>query len=160
MRRRVRSLRVNGVECELDVDAERPLLEVLRDHLDLTGAKLGCGEGRCGACTVLVDGEPVHSCILKVGTVEGKSVTTIEGLTPEQGLHPLQAAFLEHNALQCGFCTPGMILGGFALLSRVDDPTELEIIDGMKGHICRCGAYPRIVEAIKQVARELRKEPS
>ena len=97
----------------------------------------------------------------KVGTVEGKSITTIEGLTPDQGLHPLQAAFLEHNALQCGFCTPGMIMGAFALLSRVADPTESEIIDGMKGHICRCGAYPRIVVAIKQAAREmLKKEPS
>ncbi len=157
MARRVLKLRVNGEDLQVDVDPERPLLEVLRDELDLTGSKYGCGEGRCGACTVLVDGEPVHSCIVRLSAVEGKSITTIEGVEIDGQLHPLQVAFLEHNALQCGYCTPGMIMGGLALLGRLPNPTAADVIDGMKGHICRCGSYPRIVAAIQEAAVVLKE---
>ena len=132
---------------------DRSLLSVLRDELDLTGAKYGCGEGQCGACTVLLDGSPVRSCITRVSDAAGKRITTIEGLEREGCLHPLQEAFLETGALQCGYCTPGMIMSGVSLLGKNAAPTEAEIIHGMQGHICRCGTYPRIVAAVRLAAR-------
>jgi len=149
---RVTELLVNGGRWRIDVDADRTLLSVLRDDLDLTGAKYGCGEGQCAACTVLIDGVAAKSCLTKVGAIAGKKITTIEGLAPEGGLHPVQQAFLDADALQCGYCTPGMILGAVSLLRRTPNPTESEIASGMNGHICRCGTYPRVVHAIRTAA--------
>jgi aerobic-type carbon monoxide dehydrogenase small subunit (CoxS/CutS family) len=136
----------------MDVDSDRTLLSVLRDDLDLTGAKFGCGEGQCAACTVLVDGVATKSCLTKVSAVEGKRIVTIEGLAPEGTLHPVQQAFLEADAMQCGYCTPGMILGAVSLLARTPLPSEAQIASGMNGHICRCGTYPRVVRAILSAA--------
>jgi aerobic-type carbon monoxide dehydrogenase small subunit (CoxS/CutS family) len=132
---------------------DRSLLSVLRDELDLTGAKYGCGEGQCGACTVLLDGSPVRSCVTRMSEAAGKRITTIEGLEREGRLHPLQEAFLETGAMQCGYCTPGMIMSGVSLLSKNANPTEADIVHGMQGHICRCGTYPRIVAAVRLAAR-------
>jgi aerobic-type carbon monoxide dehydrogenase small subunit (CoxS/CutS family) len=132
---------------------DRSLLSVLRDELDLTGAKYGCGEGQCGACTVLLDGSPVRSCITRMSEAAGKRITTIEGLEREGRLHPLQEAFLETGALQCGYCTPGMIMSGVSLLGKNANPTEADIVHGMQGNICRCGTYPRIVAAVRLAAR-------
>jgi aerobic-type carbon monoxide dehydrogenase small subunit (CoxS/CutS family) len=149
---RVTELLVNGGWRRVDVDADRTLLSVLRDDLDLTGAKFGCGEGQCAACTVLVDGVATKSCLTKVSAVEGKRIVTIEGLAPEGKLHPVQQAFLDADAMQCGYCTPGMILGAVSLLARAPNPSEAEISSGMNGHICRCGTYPRVVRAIRAAA--------
>jgi aerobic-type carbon monoxide dehydrogenase small subunit (CoxS/CutS family) len=146
---RVTDLDVNGTRRRLDADPERTLLSVLRDDLELTGAKFGCGEGQCAACTVLIDGVPTRSCLTKVGGLAGKRVVTIEGLAPEGKLHPMQEAFLEADAMQCGWCTPGMILGAVGLLRKTAHPSESEIVSGMNGHICRCGTYPRVVAAIR-----------
>ncbi|HYW47577.1 MAG TPA: (2Fe-2S)-binding protein [Bryobacteraceae bacterium] len=151
---RITELDVNGARRRIDADPERSLLSVLRDDLDLTGTKYGCGEGQCAACTVLIDGQPTRSCLTKVGTAAGKQIVTIEGLAPEGRLHPVQEAFLEADAMQCGWCTPGMILGAVGLLRRNPHPSEGEIVSGMNGHICRCGAYPRIVAAIQSAARK------
>src|SRR5579864_4124285 len=150
---RITELDVNGTRRRIDADADRTLLSVLRDDLDLTGAKYGCGEGQCAACTVLVDGQPTKSCLTKVGTMGGKRIITIEGLAPEGKLHPVQEAFLEADALQCGWCTPGMILGAVALLKQNPHPSKAEIVTGMNGHICRCGTYSRIITAIQGAAR-------
>ncbi len=150
---RVTELDVNGTRRRLDADSERTLLSVLRDDLSLTGAKFGCGEGQCAACTVLIDGVPTRSCLTKVGSLGGKKIVTIEGLAPEGRLHPVQEAFLEADALQCGWCTPGMILGAVGLLRRTPHPSEAEIVSGMNGHICRCGTYPRVVAAIQAAAK-------
>lgn len=147
-------LEINGTRRKLDVDPERTLLSVLRDDLDLTGAKYGCGEGQCGACTVLADGQPVRSCITRAASMAGKKITTIEGLARGGQLHPVQQAFLDADAMQCGYCTPGMILGAVALLAKNPKPGEAEIVRGMNGHICRCGTYPRIVQAVQQAARK------
>lgn len=149
---KVSQLDVNGVRRRVDADAERSLLSVLRDDLDLTGAKYGCGEGQCGACTVLLDGEPVRSCITRVGSAAGKKITTIEGLEREGKLHPLQEAFLEIGAMQCGYCTPGMIVAGAALLRKTPNPSTEQIVHAMQGNVCRCGTYPRIVAAIQRAA--------
>jgi aerobic-type carbon monoxide dehydrogenase small subunit (CoxS/CutS family) len=149
---RVTELLVNGSKRRSDVDPDRTLLSVLRDDLDLTGAKFGCGEGQCAACTVLIDGVAAKSCLTKIGAVGSKGVMTIEGLAPEGRLHPMQQAFLDADALQCGYCTPGMILGAVALLKRTPNPSEAEIATGMNGHICRCGTYPRVVHAIRSAA--------
>jgi aerobic-type carbon monoxide dehydrogenase small subunit (CoxS/CutS family) len=154
---RVTQLQVNGTTVRVDVDPGISLLSVLRDRLDLTGAKYGCGEGQCGACTVLIGGLPRRSCITQVGTVGSKPITTIEGLTPNGGLHPLQRAFLDADALQCGYCTSGMILTAAALLATNPDPTEREITHFMEGNICRCGTYLRIIAAICQAAKMLRE---
>lgn len=142
------ALHINGATYPADVDPDRTLLSVLRDDLGLTGAKYGCGEGKCGACTVLVDGAPVQSCQMSVGAAAGSHILTIEGLAQEGKLHPLQAAFLQEGALQCGYCTPGMILSAVALAQTNPQPTTAEIIRHMQDHICRCGSYPRIVAAI------------
>jgi aerobic-type carbon monoxide dehydrogenase small subunit (CoxS/CutS family) len=149
---RVTELHVNGSRRRIDADPDRTLLSVLRDDLDLTGAKFGCGEGQCAACTVLLDGVAAKSCLTKVGAVGGKQIVTIEGLAPEGKLHPVQEAFLAADALQCGYCTPGMILGAVSLLRRNPNPSEQEIVTGMNGHICRCGTYPRVVTAIRAAA--------
>src|ERR1700759_1113268 len=151
---RITQLDVNGVKRRVDADAERTLLSVLRDDLDLTGAKYGCGEGQCAACTVLIDGRATKSCVTKVGAVAGKRIVTIEGLADGAKLHPVQQAFLEADALQCGYCTPGMILGAVSLLNRTPNPSDTEIINGMNGHICRRGTYPRIVQAIHAAAKK------
>jgi aerobic-type carbon monoxide dehydrogenase small subunit (CoxS/CutS family) len=151
---RITELDVNGVRRKIDADADRSLLSVLRDDLELTGTKYGCGEGQCAACTVLVDGQPTKSCLAKVSSVAGKRIVTIEGLAPAGQLHPVQEAFLEADALQCGWCTPGMILGAVGLLRRTPHPSEQEIVSGMNGHICRCGTYPRIVKAVQIAAKK------
>jgi aerobic-type carbon monoxide dehydrogenase small subunit (CoxS/CutS family) len=151
---RITELDVNGSKRRVDADSDRTLLSVLRDDLDLTGTKYGCGEGQCNACTVLLDGLPARSCITKVGTAAGKKIVTIEGLAPEGKLHPMQEAFLEAEAFQCGWCTPGMILGAVGLLQKNPKPTDAEIVAGMNGHICRCGTYPRIVQAIQSAAKK------
>jgi aerobic-type carbon monoxide dehydrogenase small subunit (CoxS/CutS family) len=146
-------LHVNGEPRRVDVDPRRSLLSVLRDDLDLTGAKYGCGEGQCGACTVLVDGQAVRSCTARVGALEGKKITTIEGLAGEGGrLHPLQQAFLDCGAMQCGYCTPGMIVAGAALLAETPDPSEAEVVKAMQGNVCRCGTYTRIIAAVRKAA--------
>ena len=147
---KVIELRVNGTRRRVDLESERSLLSVLRDDLDLTGAKYGCGEGQCGACTVLIDGQPVRSCVTKVSAIAGKQVTTIEGLEQSGRLHPLQEAFLEAGAMQCGYCIPGMIMSGVGLLKKNPHPGEPDIARAMEGNICRCGTYPRIVAAIRQ----------
>jgi aerobic-type carbon monoxide dehydrogenase small subunit (CoxS/CutS family) len=146
-------LRVNGRDHRVDVPPGEPLLTVLRTELDLTGAKYGCGEGQCGACTVLVDGQAVRSCVSPVSTVEGKAITTIEGLAASPGaLHRVQQAFADQDAMQCGYCTAGMIMSAVALLSRQPDPSEDQIVRSMNGNICRCGSHPRIVAAIRAAA--------
>jgi aerobic-type carbon monoxide dehydrogenase small subunit (CoxS/CutS family) len=153
MASRVSELTINGAVRRVDVDSDRSLLGVLRDELDLTGAKYGCGEGRCGACTVLVDGEPVRSCLTRVGSTAGKAVTTIEGLGQNGRLHPLQQAFLDADALQCGYCTPGMIMAAAGLLATNPHPSDPEVIKAMEGNICRCGTYTRILTAIRHAAQ-------
>jgi aerobic-type carbon monoxide dehydrogenase small subunit (CoxS/CutS family) len=151
---RITELEVNGSKRRVDADADRSLLSVLRDDLDLTGTKYGCGEGTCAACTVLIEGQATRSCITKVGTVSGKKIVTIEGLAAGDKLHPVQEAFLEADAFQCGWCTPGMILGAVGLLQKNSKPTEAEIVAGMNGHICRCGTYPKVVAAIQSAAKK------
>jgi aerobic-type carbon monoxide dehydrogenase small subunit (CoxS/CutS family) len=146
--------RVNGKMRRIDVEAERSLLSVLRDELDLTGAKYGCGEGQCGACTVLINGQPARSCITSMGALAGKQITTIEGLEQNGRLHPLQEAFIAEGAMQCGYCIPGMLMSGVGLLKKNPHPTELEINRAMEGNICRCGTYPRIVAAIRRSSQD------
>ena len=146
------SLLVNGVERIAEVSPDESLLNVLRDHLELTGTKYGCGEGQCGACTVLVEGSSVRSCRIKVSAANGKKITTIEGLARGNRLHPVQQSFLDVEAFQCGYCTPGMILSAVALLERTPHPTEKQIIAHMNGNVCRCGTYQRIVEAVQRAA--------
>jgi len=156
----VTTLVVNGTRRAVDVDPEISLLFVLRDQLGLTGSKYGCGEGQCGACTVLIDGLPRRSCITKVGTAASKSIITIEGLENKGQLHPLQQAFLDSDALQCGYCTSGMIVAASALLKSNPNPTPQEIIRFMEGNICRCGVYPRIIAAIQRAAKMMKEGKS
>ena len=144
---------VNGERHELDANPARRLVSVLRDDLGLTGTKLGCGEGACGSCAVLLDGVPVNSCLVLAGAVDGRSVVTIEGLSAD-GLSPLQRAFLEEDGLQCGFCTPGQIVSATALLAANPAPSREEIRVAMSGNICRCGAYPKIELAVLRAAAE------
>ena len=146
---KVTALNVNGARRTVDVDASVSLLNVLRDDLDLTGTKYGCGEGRCGACTVLLNGQLTRSCVTPVGRAAGKQVTTIEGLARDGKLHPLQEAFIQADAMQCAFCTSGMIMAASALLSKNARPSREEIVSGMNRNICRCGVYQRIIEAIQ-----------
>ena len=145
---------VNGEEYEVAIEPRRTLLEVLRENLCLTGTKQGCNEGECGACTVLIDGEPVNSCLVLAVEAQDKDILTIEGLAEGQQLHPIQEAFIEHGAFQCGFCTSGMILSAKALLDRNPQPTEEEIRRGISGNLCRCTGYVKIIEAIKAVAQK------
>ena len=147
---------LNDKPASLSVDGERTLLWVLRTDLGLTGAKYGCGEGLCGSCTVLVDGEAVQSCQTPMRTLKGSKVRTIEGLAKNGKLHPLQKAFIKHDALQCGFCTPGMILKAHSLLSTNPQPTREEIVGEMDENLCRCGAHVRIVQAIQTAAQEMK----
>ena len=146
---------MNGAPRHVDTDPERPLLWVLRNDLDLTGAKYGCGEGQCGACTVLIEGVAHRSCLTPVGTVTGKEITTIEGLAQGERLHPVQQSFVECDAMQCGYCTPGMILQSVALLRKEALPSEAEIKQQLEGNICRCGAYNRIVMAVQRAAQAM-----
>lgn len=150
------TIRVNGVDHRLTVDGSRPLLSVLRTELGLTGTKYGCGTGHCGACTVLLDNQPVRSCALPVQAAAGREVITIEGLAKEGGaLHPVQQAFLDEQAFQCGYCTPGAVLEAVGLLRRTPHPSVPEIKQAMAGHLCRCGTYPRIIRAIQAAAKQL-----
>jgi len=146
---------LNGRPVSLTVNASRPLLWVLRTDLNLTGAKYGCGQGLCGACTILVNNQAMRSCLMPLEDVRGKEVMTIEGLAQDGSLHPLQLAFIKHDALQCGFCTSGMILNAYALLKRNPTPSRFEIIDGMEDNLCRCGSYTRIIEAIQTASKEM-----
>ena len=148
-------LLVNDESLEVTVDAERTLLSVLRHELGLTGTKYGCGEGNCGACTVLIDGEATRSCITPVTSAAGRAVTTIEGLAKGDELHPVQEAFVEHTAFQCAYCTPGFIMTTVALLDRNANPDETQIRAALSGHICRCGAYVRIIRAVKSASGAL-----
>jgi aerobic-type carbon monoxide dehydrogenase small subunit (CoxS/CutS family) len=153
----VMELRINHRVQRVEVDPERSLLSVLRDELDLTGAKYGCGEGQCGACTVLLDGAPVRSCITAVRAAAGKQITTIEGLGQGGELHPLQAAFMEADAMQCGYCTAGVIMSGVAFLRKNAKPQPAEIAHALQGNVCRCGTYPRIVAAVKMAAAAIER---
>ncbi len=147
---------LNGSPAELVLDTELTLIWVLRTEFGLTGTKFGCGLGFCGVCTILLDGEAVRSCLIPASDVEGKKVITIEGLMKNGELHPLQEAFARHDALQCGFCTPGMIMNAFGLLKKNPEPTRKEIIEAMEDNLCRCGAYGRIIEAIQSAFREMK----
>jgi len=148
--------KLNGRPVRLKVDGERTLLWVLRTDLGVTGPKYGCGEGICGACTVLVNNEAVRSCQKPIKEINGSEITTIEGLAQNGVLHPLQKAFIEHVGLQCGYCTPGMILTAYSLLADNPTPTREEIIEGMNDNLCRCGAHTRIVAAIEAASREMK----
>ena len=149
-------LAINGRIYDVDADPDATLLSVLREQLDLTGSKYGCGEGQCGACTVLVDGKARRACQMPVSTVADKSIVTIEGLTKGDDLHPVQQAFLDEGAMQCAYCTSGMIMSAVSLLNFKPNPSEKEIADYMQGNICRCGTQPRIVEAIRKAAAAMR----
>jgi aerobic-type carbon monoxide dehydrogenase small subunit (CoxS/CutS family) len=150
------SFRLNNKPVSIEVDGDRSLLWVLRTDIGLTGTKYGCGEGICGACTVLVNNEAMPSCQTLVKDVDGAEVITIEGLEKDGKLHPLQKAFIEHDALQCGFCTPGMILKAHSLLTENPNPSRKEIIEGMEDNLCRCGAHTRILDAIETAAKEMK----
>ena len=145
-------INVNGKALNHNADPRTPLLWVLREQLALTGTKYGCGIAQCGACTVLIDGQPRRSCITEVGEAAGKKITTIEGLAQNGRLHPVQEAFLEADAMQCGYCIPGMIMSAAGLLQKNPHPTEEEVLQAMHGNICRCGSYPRMVAAIRRAA--------
>ncbi len=147
---------VNGRRRQVEADPKRPLLFVLRDELDLTGAKYGCGEGQCGACTVLLDGLPARGCQIECAQAAGRKITTIEGLAHGDHLHPVQQSFIDCDAMQCGYCTPGMILSSVALLRKNSDPSEAEIKTTLEGNVCRCGTYNRIVRAVRQAAKDLK----
>jgi len=148
--------KLNGKPVDLKVENERMLLWILRTELDLTGTKYGCGIGFCGACTVLINNEAIRSCQFPVKDVAGKEVITIEGLAKNGELHPLQKAFVKHTALQCGYCTPAMILNAYSLLMKNPHPTYNEIVQNMEGNLCRCGSYTRIIEAIQTAAEEMK----
>lgn len=145
---------LNGKPVQLDTEADQSLLWFLRGDMELTGTKYGCGVGACGACTVLVDGSAERACLLDLQSVANKKVTTIEGLAEGDKLHPVQQAFVEHDALQCGYCTPGMILSAVSLLAENPLASEADIIDGLDDHLCRCGAHQRIVQAVRSVATD------
>ena len=150
------SFKLNGKSVSISTDGQRDLLWVLRTDLGMTGTKYGCGKALCGACTVIVDKRAVRSCTLPVGSVAGREVLTIEGLANNGKLHPIQEAFVRHDALQCGFCTPGMILSAYSLLLRNPRPTEEEIVRGMENNLCRCGAHTRIIRSIESAAEQMK----
>jgi carbon-monoxide dehydrogenase small subunit len=148
---------INGRLHEVAVPANRTLLDLLRDDLDLTGTKHGCGEGDCGACTVLLDGEPVNACLVLAAEADGREVATIEGLAPGPTLHPVQQAFIDAGAVQCGYCTPGMVLVAAALIARSPSPTEADVRHAVSGNFCRCTGYQKIVEAVLDAAARVRR---
>jgi len=156
--KRVIQFLLNGEPTEIDVEPRRPLLWVLRADLGLTGTKYGCGERECGACTVLLEGTPIFSCRTPVSAVQDREVVTIEGLADNDGLHPVQQAFADHDALQCGFCTPGMIMRAVGFLRRNPDPSAEDIAAGLETNLCRCGTYNRVVRAVQQAARQLQED--
>ncbi len=151
------TLTVNGDRRTVRTDPERPLLEVLREEFHLTGPKYGCGEGQCGACTVLMDGRKSLSCVTPISMADGRVITTIEGLATGDKLHPVQEAFLAEGAMQCGYCTPGMILTAVALLEKNPNPTDEEIVTEMNGNICRCNGYIKILNAVRRAAKEMKR---
>ena len=151
-------LTVNGADYDVAVPGHEPLLGTLRDRLQLTGTKLVCGRGECGACTVLVDGTSAYACLTLSSACEGRQITTIEGVAAGDELHPVQSAFIEHDALQCGFCTPGQILAAISLLRDIPNPTEADVLRGMSGNLCRCGTYPKIVQAVLAAAEARKAE--
>lgn len=153
---RITTLLVNGAKRPVDADSQSSLLSILREQLDLTGTKYGCGEGQCGACTVLIDGVPHRSCLTPAADAEGKSITTIEGLAHGDQLHPLQEAFLAEEAMQCAYCTSGMIMSAAGLLHMDANPSETKIKEALDGNICRCGTHPRIVAAVQRAARAMK----
>jgi len=148
--------KLNGKKTELSTDPNQTLLWVLRNQLGLTGTKYGCGIGFCGACTVLINNEPVRSCMVPFSSVSGKSIITVEGLAKKGKLHPLQKAFIEHDALQCGFCTPGMLMTAAGLLEKNPNPSKEEIISGLEDNLCRCGAHNRIIDAVQTAVKEMK----
>jgi xanthine dehydrogenase YagT iron-sulfur-binding subunit len=149
-------LRVNGVERELTgLDARVSLLDLVREHLDLTGAKKGCNRGECGACTVLLDGRRVNGCMVLAAAADGREVTTVEGLADGERLHPVQRAFIDHDAFQCGFCTPGQVISAVGCIAEGHTSSDAEIREWMSGNICRCSSYPQIVEAVRAAAAEI-----
>lgn len=149
---------LNGAKVEVDTTADRRVVDLLREDLGLTGTKEGCGTGECGACTILVNGESRLACLMLAAQLEGRVVTSIEGLAQDDQLHPVQEAFVEHGAIQCGFCTPGMVLSAVHLLERNSGPTRAEIRMGLSGNLCRCTGYMKIVDAVETAARDLKKE--
>ena len=155
MEKKVRFV-LNNQPRELTIDAERTLLWVLRDDLSLTGTKYGCGMGHCGSCTVLIDNKPVRSCMVTVDFAEGKKIVTIEGLGTKDKLHPVQKAFVENDALQCGYCTPGMVLTATGFLMENPEPKRNEIIDAMEENLCRCGTYTRVIDAVQSASKEMK----
>jgi aerobic-type carbon monoxide dehydrogenase small subunit (CoxS/CutS family) len=152
------TLQINGRPYLFAADKETPLLTVLRELLDLTGSKYGCGEGQCGACTVLLDNQPIFSCATAVSEVQGRKITTIEGLAANGKLHPVQQAFLDEGAMQCGYCTPGMVLRTVALLGTYPKPTEAQILDGLNANLCRCSGYHRVMAAVRRAAASAEKK--
>lgn len=152
----VMELQINGAKRPVDVDPDRSLLSVLRDDCQLTGAKYGCGEGKCGACTVLLNGKAIRSCRTRVETVKDRNIRTIESLAQGEKLHPVQEAFLEAGSMQCGYCTPGMIMSVVALLEENHEPNREEILKAMNGNVCRCGTYRRIITAIESAAKKMK----
>ena len=151
-------LLINGHSYAVVADPDDLLLQIVREQLDLTGTKYGCGEGQCGACTVLIDGRAHRSCLTPISLVSGKSITTIEGLANDDHLHPMQEAFLDESAMQCAYCTSGMIMSAVSLLNNKKNPTDAEILQFMQGNICRCGTYPRILAAVRKASAAM-KEP-
>ena len=158
--KKIVKLTINNEIHEVAINVNRTLLEVLREDLSLTGTKESCGQGACGSCTILLDGLPVRSCLLLAAEAEGRDVTTIEGLSRGEKLHPVQDAFIEHHAIQCGFCTPGMIMSAKGLLDKTSDPTDLEIKQALSGNLCRCTGYTKIISAVKKAADKLNEECS
>jgi aerobic-type carbon monoxide dehydrogenase small subunit (CoxS/CutS family) len=154
------SLQINGRKYQVTADPQTSLLSILREFLDLTGSKYGCGEGQCGACTVLIDGKARRSCLLPLSAAEGKQITTIEGLAKGEQLHPVQQAFLDEGAMQCAYCTSGMIMSAVSLLNGNRNPSDADILAAMQGNICRCGTYPRIITAIHKAAGVLQGRQS
>jgi len=152
------SFKLNHQQVSVNVNGEESLLTVIREYLDNTGTKYGCGLGDCGACTVLINNEPVRSCMILVEDIAGKEILTIEGLSSNGSLHPIQKSFMAHDALQCGFCTPGMIMNAYGLLIRNPNPTREYIIKGMEENLCRCGSYNRIIDAIETASKEMNKK--
>lgn len=154
------SVNINGKDYSLDTPSNRTLLDFLREDLGFTGTKSACNSGHCGACTVLLDGKAINSCMTLLAQADGKKVTTIEGLSSGTSLHPIQEAFIEENAIQCGFCTPGMIMSAKGLLDKTSDPTDLEIKQALSGNLCRCTGYTKIISAVKKAADKLNEECS